>query len=286
MVKVKHVRTADCAVAGFRWHKQGKGELIGSLLLGLYDAHGMLQHVGVTSASDSIHAARRLQGRVGPQSTLARIRCVTTWVICGSAAEYQCCRTRQAARLRASGPAGETTFIVRTMLIKSVRVGAALAAATLFLQSCASSPSPAEVQRREHDRTVLTLVRLRQAVEKEMGAYEPTTPRDVIPPGVPVMTATTTIKLDGFGTPIGVEELRRNCRNALPELQGIEGEARQDLYLSPLGCRILVKRAEAAVLRTLTGVAYAKWQMTGALCPPDVADLDLLSNQDRSARGL
>jgi ATP-dependent DNA ligase len=50
MVKVKHVRTADCVVAGFRWHKQGPGELIGSLLLGLYDASGRLQHVGVTAA--------------------------------------------------------------------------------------------------------------------------------------------------------------------------------------------------------------------------------------------
>jgi ATP-dependent DNA ligase len=50
MVKVKHVRTADCAVAGFRWHKNGPGELVGSLLLGLYDAAGGLHHVGVTSS--------------------------------------------------------------------------------------------------------------------------------------------------------------------------------------------------------------------------------------------
>jgi ATP-dependent DNA ligase len=49
MIKVKHVRTADCVVAGFRWHKTGKG-LVGSLLLGLYDDRGMLQHVGVTSS--------------------------------------------------------------------------------------------------------------------------------------------------------------------------------------------------------------------------------------------
>jgi ATP-dependent DNA ligase len=49
MFKVKHVRTADCVVAGFRWHKSGKGS-VGSLLLGLYDDHGMLQHVGVASA--------------------------------------------------------------------------------------------------------------------------------------------------------------------------------------------------------------------------------------------
>jgi ATP-dependent DNA ligase len=50
MLKVKHVRTADCVVAGFRWHKAGKGELVGSLLLGLYDKKGDLHHVGVTSA--------------------------------------------------------------------------------------------------------------------------------------------------------------------------------------------------------------------------------------------
>jgi ATP-dependent DNA ligase len=50
MIKVKHVRTADCVVAGFRWHKNGKGTLIGSLLLGLYDEVGKLQHVGVTSS--------------------------------------------------------------------------------------------------------------------------------------------------------------------------------------------------------------------------------------------
>jgi len=50
LVKVKHVRTADCVVAGFRWHKQGPGTLVGSLLLGLYDDAGTLQHVGVTSA--------------------------------------------------------------------------------------------------------------------------------------------------------------------------------------------------------------------------------------------
>jgi ATP-dependent DNA ligase len=50
MLKIKHARTADCVVAGFRWHKHGKNELIGSLLLGLYDDRGRLHHVGVTSA--------------------------------------------------------------------------------------------------------------------------------------------------------------------------------------------------------------------------------------------
>src|SRR5207247_8708046 len=50
MIKVKHARTADCVVAGFRWHKAGKDEFVGSLLLGLYDEHGALHHVGVTSS--------------------------------------------------------------------------------------------------------------------------------------------------------------------------------------------------------------------------------------------
>lgn len=49
MIKIKHVRTAECAVAGFRWYK-GEKEAVGSLLLGLYDARGKLQHVGVTSS--------------------------------------------------------------------------------------------------------------------------------------------------------------------------------------------------------------------------------------------
>jgi ATP-dependent DNA ligase len=50
MVKVKHSRTADCVVAGFRWHKNGPGTMVGSLLLGLYDDAGELHHVGVTAA--------------------------------------------------------------------------------------------------------------------------------------------------------------------------------------------------------------------------------------------
>ena len=50
MIKVKHARTADCVVAGFRWHKNGVGTMVGSLLLGLYDGAGTLHHVGVTAA--------------------------------------------------------------------------------------------------------------------------------------------------------------------------------------------------------------------------------------------
>jgi ATP-dependent DNA ligase len=49
MIKVKHARTAECVVGGFRWHKSGK-DAVGSLLLGLYDDAGVLHHVGVTSS--------------------------------------------------------------------------------------------------------------------------------------------------------------------------------------------------------------------------------------------
>ena len=50
MLKIKHARTADCVVAGFRWHKNGPGTHVGSLLLGLYDDAGNLHHVGITSS--------------------------------------------------------------------------------------------------------------------------------------------------------------------------------------------------------------------------------------------
>jgi ATP-dependent DNA ligase len=50
MLKIKHERTADCVVAGFRWHKNGPGTHVGSLLLGLFDDGGKLHHVGITSS--------------------------------------------------------------------------------------------------------------------------------------------------------------------------------------------------------------------------------------------
>jgi ATP-dependent DNA ligase len=56
MTKVKHVRTADCVVAGFRWHKSGP--IVGSLLLGLYNEAGDLQHIGVAA---SFSMARRAE---------------------------------------------------------------------------------------------------------------------------------------------------------------------------------------------------------------------------------
>ena len=50
MLKVKHERDCDCVVAGFRWHKKGGRTAVGSLLLGLYDDSGALQHVGVCAS--------------------------------------------------------------------------------------------------------------------------------------------------------------------------------------------------------------------------------------------
>lgn len=50
MLKVKHERDCDCVVAGFRWHKKGEGTMVGSLLLGLFDNAGALQHVGVCAS--------------------------------------------------------------------------------------------------------------------------------------------------------------------------------------------------------------------------------------------
>jgi ATP-dependent DNA ligase len=58
MLKIKHERTADCVVAGFRWHKNGPGTHVGSLLLGLYDEAGVLHHVGVTSSFSWVERER------------------------------------------------------------------------------------------------------------------------------------------------------------------------------------------------------------------------------------
>ena len=63
MYKVKHTRTADCVVAGFRWHKSGP--VIGSLLLGLYNDEGALQHVGV-AASFSMARRQELVEELAP----------------------------------------------------------------------------------------------------------------------------------------------------------------------------------------------------------------------------
>lgn len=58
MLKIKHERDCDCVVAGFRWYRKGDRPAIGSLLLGLYDDSGVLQHVGVCG---SFPLAKRIE---------------------------------------------------------------------------------------------------------------------------------------------------------------------------------------------------------------------------------
>ena len=64
MFKVKHSRTADCVVAGFRWYKDAR-DAVGSLLLGLFDDAGRLQHVGVTS-SFTMQKRKQLVAELAP----------------------------------------------------------------------------------------------------------------------------------------------------------------------------------------------------------------------------
>ena len=64
MIKIKHARTADCVVAGFRWYKDTR-DAVGSLLLGLYDDGGALHHVGVTS-SFTMATRRKLVAELAP----------------------------------------------------------------------------------------------------------------------------------------------------------------------------------------------------------------------------
>jgi ATP-dependent DNA ligase len=69
MFKIKHARTADCVVSGFRWHKKEPG-IVGSLLLGLFDDKGTLHHVGVTS-SFTMEKRKQLVEELAPLRTNA-----------------------------------------------------------------------------------------------------------------------------------------------------------------------------------------------------------------------
>jgi ATP-dependent DNA ligase len=59
MLKIKHARTADCVVGAFRWHKSGP--VVGSLVLGLHDDEGRLQHVGVAASFPMARRAELVQ---------------------------------------------------------------------------------------------------------------------------------------------------------------------------------------------------------------------------------
>lgn len=65
MYKVKHERECDCVVAGFRFHKKGNNDAVGSLLLGLFDAEGSLHHVGVCASFTDVKR-RELLTFLGP----------------------------------------------------------------------------------------------------------------------------------------------------------------------------------------------------------------------------
>ena len=93
MQKIKHLRTADCVVGGFRWYKGGEGKAVGSLLLGLYDDDGVLHHVGHTAsfkAAGSASSWPRSWRRIAPRTKAM-----------GSAAAARPAR-------RAAGPAART----------------------------------------------------------------------------------------------------------------------------------------------------------------------------------
>ncbi|HWD06752.1 MAG TPA: ATP-dependent DNA ligase [Amycolatopsis sp.] len=69
LFKYKHSRTADCVLAGLRWHVDGEpGEAVGSFLLGLYDADGLLHHVGVVG-SFPVKRRRELAEELAPLIT-------------------------------------------------------------------------------------------------------------------------------------------------------------------------------------------------------------------------
>ena len=103
MLKIKHQRTADCVVAGFRWHKNGPGTHIGSLLLGLFDDEGTLHHVGVTS---SFTWERREAAGRGARTAGASARSTATRGASGPSGRRPATPTRPASGCRAPPRAG------------------------------------------------------------------------------------------------------------------------------------------------------------------------------------
>ena len=99
MIKVKHARTADCVVAGFRWYKDVT-DAVGSLLLGLYDDKGSLHHVGVTS-SFTMATRKALAQELEPlRKNALNNHPWSDWAT-SSAHEHSACRAGRAAGVRA-----------------------------------------------------------------------------------------------------------------------------------------------------------------------------------------
>lgn len=87
MLKVKHERDCDCVVAGFRWHKNGQGTGVGSLLLGLYDAQNELQHVGVCSSFTDVKRRELVNTLVPYRMTSTDAHPWQQWAAGGGAGE-------------------------------------------------------------------------------------------------------------------------------------------------------------------------------------------------------
>jgi ATP-dependent DNA ligase len=68
MVKIKHLRTVDCVVGGFRWNRGEEGKSVGSLLLGLYSDNSVLHHVGHTSSFKAVEK-KALVDKLAPYRT-------------------------------------------------------------------------------------------------------------------------------------------------------------------------------------------------------------------------
>jgi ATP-dependent DNA ligase len=86
MLKVKHERDCDCVVAGFRWHKGGEGRAVGSLLLGLHDEAGDLQHVGVCASFTDVKR-RELVPFLSPYRTSLEAHPWHDWAAAGEASD-------------------------------------------------------------------------------------------------------------------------------------------------------------------------------------------------------
>ena len=85
MLKVKHRRTADCVVAGLRWHKGAPEQRVGSLLLGLFDEHRRLHHIGVVGSFSDVRR-RALVEELRPYREIDDTHPWRDWISAGAAA--------------------------------------------------------------------------------------------------------------------------------------------------------------------------------------------------------
>ncbi len=160
MWKVKHARTADCVVAGFRVHKDGAG--VGSLLLGLYDDEGTLHHVGVAS-SFSVARRRELTGELEPYRAGALDG--HPWAAWAEA-------EAEAAAKGGRMPGGQSRWNAgRTMTWEPLRLGLVAEVAFDHLQGDRFRHATSFVRwRPERDPASCTYGQLDSAVPEELGA--------------------------------------------------------------------------------------------------------------------